>query len=116
MQAFDLCAYIFRLITTIMQLIFAFLALLSVASAFNMGVSRVTSKNSLQMGDMFDTLQYKKIFNRFTFKKLAAAAATAGLEATLKAEGPITSEYSHQHALRHCILLHCKILAMFAHA
>ncbi|KAJ1423357.1 FAS1 domain-containing protein [Ochromonadaceae sp. CCMP2298] len=73
-----------------MQLILAFLALCAVASAFNMGVTRVASKGSLVMGDAFDTLQYKKIFNRFTFKTLAAAAAAAGLEETLKAAGPIT--------------------------
>ena len=58
--------------------LFIIALLIASASAFAPSQTRYVA-SSLNMGGMVDELRFKKHYNRFTFKKLAAAIDASGL-------------------------------------
>lgn len=72
---------------------FLLLATLASCSAFMMGAqTRITKGMNLQMGTLVENFQFKKHFNRFTFKTLAKCVTAAGLVDALSAPGPFTGK------------------------
>lgn len=68
------------------------LAFVASCSAFHFTSSSTRSSmgsSSLRMGDIVDICRFKTV-RRLSFKTLYAAIAAAGLEDTLKGEGPFT--------------------------